>query len=414
MSGQYGPRTGIYTVGSIERFNWRSRPLEPVANVESLALEKFTVAEALKKAGYVTGLFGKWHLGGKEYHPSKQGFDEAIVSMGKHFDFDTQPKVDVPAGSYLADFLTEKAVDFIERHRQQPFFLCLHHFAVHSPYDAKPEWIAKFQHKPGVGGHKNPVYGAMIASLDESVGRVLAKLDELKLSQNTLVIFTSDNGGVGGYEAAGVRGAGGITDNAPLRGGKGMLYEGGVRVAYLFRWPDKIAPASLCDEPINSVDLYPTLLEVAAAERQPGYVLDGVNYLACLTRGGQARLAHEALYWHFPGYLGGGRDSWRTTPAGAIRVGDYKLLEFFEDGRLELYDLKQDLGQKHDLAAEKPELTRQLHAKLVEWRQKVGCADAQAAHARGQLGRIGQASQSEVQARREGQAVAGTGKRFAD
>src|SRR5262245_34385820 len=254
ISGQYGPRTGVYTVGSIDRFNWQSRPLRPVDNVQQVPLEKVTVAQALKQAGYATALFGKWHLGqtGK-YHPSQRGFDEAITSMGKHFDFVTQPPVDYPKGTYLADFLTDKALDFIGRNKDKPFFLCLHHFAVHAPHAAKPELITKFQDKKGAGGHQNATYAAMIASVDESVGRVLAKLDELKLAENTLVIFTSDNGGVGGYDREGIKKAGGITDNAPLRGGKGMLYEGGIRIAYLFRWPGQIA-AGTCDHPIISVD----------------------------------------------------------------------------------------------------------------------------------------------------------------
>lgn len=372
MSGQYGPRTGVYTVGSTDRFDTSRRPLTPVPNVVSLPLEKITVAEALKKAGYATGLFGKWHLGNNEFHPSRQGFDEAIVSMGKHFNFNTQPKVDVDPDVYLADFLTDHAVEFIDKHQREPFFLCLHHFAVHSPHEAKKDLIARFQDKPGVDGHKSPVYAAMIASLDESVGRVLAKLDELKLAENTLVVFTSDNGGVGGYEAAGVTGAGGITDNAPLRGGKGMLYEGGVRVPYIFRWPGKIEAGTVCDEPINSADLYPTLLELGGTKAQPDYPLDGTSYVACLTSGGKAKLDRDALYWHFPGYLGAGKDSWRTTPAGAIRAREYKLLEFFEDGHLELYDLKNDLGEKHDLIAEKPEIAKQLHDRLAAWRQEIG------------------------------------------
>ena len=370
MSGQYGPRTGIYTVGSTARFDTRSRPLVPVENVENLALEKITVAEALKKAGYATGLFGKWHLGNGEYHPLHQGFDEAITSMGVHFNFKTQPPVMVDPHVYLADFLTDRAVDFMERHKGGPFFLCLHHFAVHSPYQAKEDKIAPFKAKPGVDGHHSPVYAAMIASVDESVGRVLKKLDELKLSENTLVIYTSDNGGVGGYKEAGIPSAGGITNNAPLRGGKGMLYDGGVRVPYIFRWPGHIQPGTVCDEPINSVDLYPTLLEVAGAAPEPNYPLDGVSYLGLLT-GRQQKLQRDALYWHFPGYLGAGPGEWRTTPAGAIRVGDYKLLEFFETGKLELYNLKDDIGEKHDLAAEKPALVKQLHDQLVAWREAI-------------------------------------------
>jgi arylsulfatase A-like enzyme len=372
LSGQYAPRTGVYTVGGTDRFDTNSRPLVPVENVTDLATAKITIAEALKSAGYTTGMFGKWHLGnGAGHHPRDQGFDEAIVSMGQHFNFNTNPKVDVPEGAYLADFLTDQAVDFMERHKSEPFFLYLPHFGVHSPHQAKPELIERFQGKAAAGGHRDPTYAAMIASVDESVGRVLAKLDELKLAEKTLVIFSSDNGGVGGYAAAGIPKAGGITDNSPLRGGKGMLYEGGVRVPYVFAWKGKILPGTTCGEPILSVDLYPTLLELAGAKPPADYPLDGVSYVSLLTAGGNAKLARDAIYWHFPGYLGAGADGWRTTPAGAIRAGDYKLLEFFEDGRLELYHLRDDLGQKNDLAKSQPEKVKELHDQLLAWRASI-------------------------------------------
>ena len=180
MSGQYGPRTGIYTVGGRDRFAWRERGLEPPENVQKLNPEIVTIAETLKGAGYATGLFGKWHLGEDQaHHPCVQGFDEAIVSMGKHFDFRTNPPADVPPDAYLADFLTDQAVDFIERHKDGPFFLYLPHFGVHSPYEAKAELIARFQQSPGAGGHDDPTYAAMIASVDESVGRIVETIDAL-------------------------------------------------------------------------------------------------------------------------------------------------------------------------------------------------------------------------------------------
>ena len=372
MSGQYGPRTGIYTVGSIERFDWRSRPLRPVDNVTQLPLNKTTIAQTLKNAGYATAMFGKWHLGENgAYHPSQRGFDEAIVSMGEHFNFVTHPPVEYPKGIYLADFLTDKAEDFIRRHKEGPFFLYLPHFAVHSPHEAKTNLIAKFKPKPPVGGHNNPTYAAMIASVDESVGRVVQLLEELKIAKQTLVIYSSDNGGVGGYVREGIKQAGDITDNAPLRGGKGMLYEGGIRVPYIFRWPGRIPEGTTCDEPINSVDLYPTLLEVAGVPAPPGYRLDGVSYLKLLTSGGQEALGREAIYWHFPGYLGAGVGHWRTTPAGAIRAGDWKLQEFFEDGRIELYNLRNDLSQTNNLAARMPDKANALHNQLVAWRESI-------------------------------------------
>jgi arylsulfatase A-like enzyme len=370
LSGQYGPRTGVYTVGHIDRFDWRSRPLRPVDNVEQLPLDKITLPQALKAAGYATGMFGKWHLGNQgKYHPSQRGFDEAIVSQGQHFDFNTNPRTEYAAGTYLADFLTDRAVDFIRRHKDGPFFLYLPHFGVHSPHQAKPELIARFRDKPPAGGHNNPTYAAMIASVDESLGRILALLDELQLAKQTLVIFSSDNGGVGGYVREGLKMSGDVTDNAPLRSGKGSLYEGGIRVPYLFRWPGKIPPGTTCEVPICSVDLYPTLLEVASARPPADYPLDGVSYLGLLTSGGTSGLARDAIYWHFPGYLGAGKGGWRTTPVGVVRAGDWKLLEFYEDGRLELYNLRDDLGEQNNLAGQRPDRARQMQTQLAAWRQ---------------------------------------------
>lgn len=396
MSGQYGPRTGIYTVGGTGRFDTSMRPLVPVPNVVDLPLDKVTIAEALKAAGYATGMFGKWHLGDPTaFGPAKQGFDEAIASMGKHFKFNTHPKMEVPPDVYLADFLTDHALKFLDAHKDGPFFLYLPHFAVHSPHDSRPDKEAHFKDKPAAGGHWSPTYAGMIASVDESVGRVLDKLEALGLAENTLVVFSSDNGGVGGYgelraasekpesqargkgrgkgkkKSGGEDGGDGITDNTPLRGGKGMLYEGGIRVPYIFRWKGVIPPGGTCNQPIHSVDLYPTLLDLAGAAPPKDHPLDGASYAACLKSGGQAPIPREALFWHFPGYLGFGKDTWRTTPAGAIRQGPWKLIEFFEDNRSELYNLDADLGEKNNLAAEMPDRVKELHAKLEAWRKNV-------------------------------------------
>jgi len=372
MSGQYGPRTGIYTVGGIDRFPWQTRPLRPVDNVVQLGLKKVTLADSMKKAGYATALFGKWHLGSAmEYHPSKRGFDEAIVSDGKHFDFVTSPKVAYPKGAYLADFLTDKAVDFITKNKEKPFFLYLPHFGVHSPHEAKPDLIKKFAAKTRVGGHNNATYAAMIASVDESVGRIMATLDELKLSENTLVIFSSDNGGVGGYVREGLKKSGDITDNTPLRSGKGCLYEGGTRVPFIARWPGHIPVKTTTDVPVISVDFYPSFLELAQGAAPKGQPLDGASFIECPTSGGKTSPKRDALYWHFPGYLGAGEGTWRTTPAGAIRMGDYKLIEFFEDGKKELYNLRDDLSQTTNLAEKMPEKTKELHDKMVAWRKDI-------------------------------------------
>ena len=388
MSGQYGARTGVYTVGGIERFDWSARPLRPVENVTDLPLDRDIIAKQLKAGGYATGMFGKWHIGQKgDYQPGKRGFDEAIVSMGRHFEFDTNPKTEYPKGTYLADFLTDKAVDFITRHKDEPFFLYLPHFGVHSPHQAKADLIAKFKPKPGVGGHNNPTYAAMIASVDESVGRVMKTLDELKLAENTVLIFTSDNGGVGGYDRpdglirepgkegkakkkkADDEDGGGITDNAPLRSGKGSLYEGGTREPFIVRWPGVTKPGSTSDIPTAHVDIFPTFLEIGSAPK-PRQVLDGESIVK-LFRDPNAKLQRDAIFQHFPGYLGSGPGLWRTTPVSLIQSGDWKLMEYLEDGRLELYNLRDDIGETKNLAKENPEKAQELHTRLVAWRAEV-------------------------------------------
>ena len=372
MSGQYGARTGVYTVGGTDRFDTSMRPLVPVENAQSLPLDRATVAQQLKLAGYATGMFGKWHIGQKgDYLPGKRGFDEAIETMGRHFAFETEPCTEYPKGQYLADFLTDRAVDFIRRHKDEPFFLYLPHFGVHSPYDAKPDLVAKFKVKPGVGGHNDPVYAAMIASVDESVGRVMWTLDDLKLADNTVLIFASDNGGVGGYVREGImkKGKGDITDNTPLRSGKGSLYEGGTRVPFVVRWPGVTKPGSVCDVPTIHVDVYPTFLEIASAPT-PSQPLDGVS-LVPLLREATAKLPREAIFQHFPGYLGAGLNFWRTTPVSLIQTGDWKLMEFLEDSHLELYNLRDDLGETKNLVQAMPEKAMELQAKLIAWRDLI-------------------------------------------
>lgn len=389
MSGQVGARTGVYTVGGIDRFDWSKRPLRPVENLTNLPLDRDIIPKQLKAAGYATGMFGKWHIGENgDYHPGKRGFDEAISSAGQHFNFNTNPKTEYPKGQYLADFLTDRAVDFITRHRDGPFFLYLPHFGVHSPHHAKPELIEKFKSKPGVGGHNNPTYAAMIYSVDESVGRVMKTLDDLKLADKTVLIFTSDNGGVGGYGRADgfirepgaevkskkAKGGdnddgGGITDNAPLRSGKGSLYEGGIRVPFIVRWPGVTRPGTACDVPAIHVDIYPTLLEITGAPK-PRQVLDGES-LVKLFRDPAAKLQRDAIYQHFPGYLGSGPGLWRTTPVSIMQSGDWKLMEYLEDGKLELYNLRNDIGEKKNLATEMPDKAKELHTRLVAWRKEV-------------------------------------------
>ena len=377
LGGQHPARTGIYTVGGTDRFDWSTRPLRPVENITKLPLDRDTIAVQLKKAGYATAMFGKWHIGDSgKYHPSQRGFDQAIVSAGKHFDFETNPKVDYPKGQYLADFLTDRAVEFIQQHHEEPFFLYLPHFGVHGPHEAKPDLIARFEKKivqtnPDGEGHDNPTYAAMIASVDESVGRILKTLDELKLSDNTVVIFASDNGGVGGYVREGIKKSGGVTDNSPLRSGKGSLYEGGTRVPLIVRWPKSIQAGASSKVPTIHVDLYASLLEIGDAPK-PTQVLDGQSLVPLMQHKGD--FAREAIFQHFPGYLGAGADTWRTTPVSTICAGEWKLMEFLEDGQLELYNLDQDIGESKNLAQTNAAKTKQLHDRLIAWRKEISAS----------------------------------------
>lgn len=383
MSGQYYPRQPVYTVGSGARGASRHRKLETVSNSRGLPAEIYTMAEALRDAGYATGHFGKWHLGSAG--PEKQGFSEAGLTQvdvnGVRLDQRTKLG---PGGEYIAEELNKKARQFIEDYQDQPFFLYLAHFIPHSPFEAPEGLVQKYLKKRPVAGHYHATYAAMIESLDKSVGRMMDKLDELGLAENTIFIFYSDNGGLGGYIDQGIEGlprldpvddgrGGGIeiTHNAPLRGGKGQLYEGGIHVPLIVRWPGEVPAGTTTDEPVISLDFYTTFLELAGAEVPADHVLDGVNLLPLL-EDPEASLNRKALYWHFPGYLQTNQPgSWRTTPVGAIRAGDWKLLQFFEDNTIELYNLADDIGEHHDLSKERPDKTQELLEKLKAWREQM-------------------------------------------
>ena len=351
MSGQYTPRHGIYTVGTSERGQANLRKLIPTPNTTNLDSKIATIPETLKTGGYTSACIGKWHLGNKKpYRPQDQGFDvEFQRKHGGHFSKD---------GQYLTDRLTDEAIKFIEANKDRPFFLYLSHHAVHTPIQAKQEIVEKYKKKKPSNGHNNPTYAAMIESVDDSVAGVMDKLDELELTDNTVVFFFSDNGGHAN-----------ATSMAPLRGSKGMLYEGGIRVPMFVRWPDKVKPDSVCDVPVIGIDFYPTMLEMAGVPKPSGHILDGRSIVPLLN--GAKNLKREAIFWHFPAYLESYNQKqwpWRTTPAGAVRQGDWKLIEFFEDGKIELYNLKDDIGEKNDLAGTMPDKAEQLHRMLVEWR----------------------------------------------
>jgi arylsulfatase A-like enzyme len=375
MSGQYTPRHGVITVGNSDRGPEHLRKLIPQENKTVLDAGITTIAEAIKPAGYVGASMGKWHLGNDPGHgPIGQGFDLNVGGYEaghpkSYFSPYKNPELkDGPKGEYLTDRLTDEALKFIEANRDKPFFLYLPHYAVHTPIRAKKEMIAKYEAKQPSNGQGNPTYAAMIESTDQGVGRMMAKLDELDLTSNTIVIFSSDNGGLGGYKADGIKGSE-ITSNAPLRGGKGMLYEGGIRVPLFVRWPGVVKPGTRRDEPVITVDFYPTLVEMAGAEKPSSQVLDGRSILPLLK--GTHSLERDAIFWHFPAYLQGSGGTWRTTPAGAIRRGQWKLIEFFEDGRLELYNIVRDIGEKNNLAEKMPERAKELHNLLKKWRKSV-------------------------------------------
>ena len=367
MSGQYAPRTGVYTVGSAARGRAPDRKLVPVENQTELDLGVVTIAEALSDAGYVTGHVGKWHLGGSGHLPADQGFDWAVG--GDHQG--SPPSYSYPyergeralpgleegtEGEYLSDRLTSEAIGFLEENHEDPFFLYLSHYSVHTPIQGRPDLVEHYREKAGSGGHGNPEYAAMVHAVDEGVGRLMDALDRLDLAENTLVMFYADNGGFGP-----------VTSMAPLRGSKGMLYEGGIREPLIARWPGWIVAGTTTDVPVIGTDFYPTLLELAGAPAPAGQTLDGRSFLAVLDG---ASAPDRDLFWHFPAYLEADRSvsgPWRTTPVSAIRRGDLKLIHFFEDGRSELYDLGADISESHDLAMEMPERTAELKAALESW-----------------------------------------------
>jgi arylsulfatase A-like enzyme len=326
-----------------------------------------TIATALKQAGYATGHVGKWHLGNAtQGYADKHGFDFTFAGTERgqppsYFSPYKIPTVkDGPDGEYLTDREANEVCGFIDRNKDRPFFVYVAHHGVHTPLQAKKELIAKFEKKlkPGLR-HTNATYAAMIASVDESVGKVTAKLADLGLSEKTVVVFTSDNGGLVLRQ---------ITSNVPLRAGKGSAYEGGVRVPWIVKWPGVVPPGTVCDEPIVTPDLYPTLLAIAGTKGDAKHnaAVDGTSLMGLL-KDPKSQLRRDALYWHYPHYHPGG-----ATPYSAVRARDWRLVEFHEDGRLELYNLKDDLGEANDLAKAQPTKTKELADKLTAWRLAVG------------------------------------------
>jgi arylsulfatase A-like enzyme len=385
MTGQWPQRTGVtdYIGAARTPREWkRNTKLLPAPYTDRLALDAPTLAKAMKAAGYATFFAGKWHLGPEGWWPEKQGFD---INMGgidkggpyggkKYFSPYGNPRLpDGPDGEHLPDRLAAETAKFMEANKDRPFFAFYSFYDVHTPLMAREDLRKKYEEKRARLGlaekwgreherdvrldQDHAVYAAMVEAMDLAVGKVLAKLDELGLRENTLVIFTSDNGGLSTSE-------GWPTSNRPLRGGKGWMYEGGIREPLLMRWPGVVKPGSVIGAPVSSPDFFPTLLEAAGAKPQPGQTLDGAS-LVPLLKGGS--LPESAIFWHYPHYGNQG-----GAPSAAVRRGDWKLIEWFEDGRVELFNLAQDIGEQNNLAEKESKRAAQLRAELAAWQKQVG------------------------------------------
>ena len=381
MTGKYPARLHLtdYLVGQ----RWPKD--SPIVNIPDwqkfLPLEEGTIAEALKESGYATFFAGKWHLGPEGFWPENQGFD---VNKGggaaggpyggkKYFSPYGNPRLeDGPDGEHLPLRLGRETADFIEAHMDGPFLAYLAFYSVHTPLMTTKDLGAKYEAKQknapatawGQEGERkvrlvqnHAVYAGMVEAMDTAVGIVLDRLDRLGLAGNTAVFFMSDNGGLSTSE-------GWPTANVPLRAGKGWLYEGGVREPMIVRAPGVTRPGSTCTEPVISTDFYPTMLELAGLPLRPNQHVDGTSFVSLLEGG---KMTRGPIYWHYPHYGNQG-----GAPGGAVRDGDWKLIEWYEDGRVELYNLKEDLGEKKDLAAAMPEKACELQKMLADWRRSVG------------------------------------------
>ena len=359
------------------------KPLLPAKYVPRLPLEEVTIAEALKDAGYATFFAGKWHLGETdEYWPEFQGFDVnkggwvrgGPYGPGKYFTPYGNPRLkDGPKGEHLPDRLASETVKFINENRDKPFLAYLSFYSVHTPLVSRDDLKQKYIEKKNKLGLKaewsqegerkvrlvqeHAIYAAMVEAMDMACGKVLDALESMGLDENTAVFFMSDNGGLSTSE-------GHPTSNLPLRGGKGWLYEGGIREPMFIKWPGVTKPGSKCSIPVTSTDFYPTMLDIAGLKQRPEQHVDGQSLMRLLK--GRKSLKRKAIYWHYPHYGNQG-----GSPGGAVRMGDYKLIEFYEDNSLELYNLKDDIGEKNNLAEKMPQKTQQLKEMLHNWRKSV-------------------------------------------
>ncbi len=384
MTGRYPTRTGVTDyIGAAAGERWRRNTrLLPAQYTRQLNLKELTIAEALKGAGYATFFAGKWHLGNEGFWPEDQGFDvnQGGIQRGgpyggkRYFSPYGNPRLkDGPDGEHLPDRLASETVKFIEANKDGQFFAYLSFYSVHTPLMAREDLKNKYQARKKERGleakwgkehlrrvrqvQEHTVYGGMVEAMDLAVGKVLDALDRMKLTDNTVIFFMSDNGGLSTSE-------GSPTSNLPLRGGKGWMYEGGIREPMMVHWPGVTKPGSVQDATVTSVDFFPTILEMARVKLELPLPIDGKSFTHAL-RG----KAHDrgAMFWHYPHYGNQG-----GAPTGAIREGDWKLIEWYENGKLELFNLKEDISEKNDLAKKHPDKVKTLAAKLASWRKDTG------------------------------------------
>ncbi len=367
MTGRYAPRTGVYTVSPSDRGDDRTRRLIPTENTHFPPDSIELLSQYLHRNGYRTGNFGKWHIG---EDPLAQGFDVNVGGAsdgnprGTYFSPYKIPNItDGPVGEYLPNRLTTEAIDFVDTSANRPFFLYVPYYTVHGPLQAPDTTVQRYLRLQEPEDQKTATFRAMVELMDRNVGRLLDRLDRDGLAENTIVIFTSDNGGVDEY-----------ADQDPLRAGKGSYYEGGTRVPLIIRWPGKIAPRKDAT-PVINLDFYPTLARLTESDALRGE-LDGADLSGLLLNGDT--LADRTLYWHFPIYLQRYRKTgaetrdplFRTRPGTTLRWGKWKLHEYFEDGGIELYDLDTDIGERNNLAAEQAAVRDELLRRMREWRRQ--------------------------------------------
>ena len=368
MTGKYPARLHLtnFLYGTRKRTD---STILPVDYEHQLPLEEVTLAEGLKSAGYKTCHIGKWHLGGKGFFPEDQGFDINIggcySGMPRSFFWPKWGKNPPIEGrkenEYLPDRLGDEAAAFIDANHQNPFFLYLAHYAVHIPLEAKQAMIDKYKDKPAWNGQNNPIYAAMVESIDLSVGKVMQALKQNGVDDNTIVVFTSDNGGLSVQEGSNTP----ATCNTPLRGGKGHLYEGGIRVPWVVKWPGVVKPSEVCHDAVSTVDLFPTLLHAAGVDKpKTNGVIDGEDIFPLLSSKG--KLERDAIYWHYPHFA-----NQKGRPGGVMRQDDFKLIERYEDGTLELYNLKEDISEKKNIAMQHPRKAKVMQKQLHKWLKSV-------------------------------------------